>query len=111
MLLFNRKCLYELLLIGCFSLQVGDCRLERRKLIQTKVNSSFRILIFRFCFFGANKFSFSDFRVNYFGLVLAVKSQAPDKAPAKNGSSFNQLLGIKGASQETVSPRNLFVFY
>nr|AFK36559.1 unknown [Lotus japonicus] len=30
-----------------------------------------------------------------------VKSQAPDKAPAKNGSAFNQLLGIKGASQET----------
>ncbi|XP_019414192.1 PREDICTED: chlorophyll synthase, chloroplastic-like isoform X1 [Lupinus angustifolius] len=31
----------------------------------------------------------------------AVKSQAPDKAPGKNGSSFNQLLGIKGAAQET----------
>uniref|UniRef100_A0A2N9I229 Chlorophyll synthase n=1 Tax=Fagus sylvatica TaxID=28930 RepID=A0A2N9I229_FAGSY len=31
-----------------------------------------------------------------------VKSQAPDKAPAAGGgSSFNQLLGIKGASQET----------
>ncbi|KAF3448162.1 hypothetical protein FNV43_RR08873 [Rhamnella rubrinervis] len=30
-----------------------------------------------------------------------VKSQAPDKAPASNGSSFNQLLGIKGAAQET----------
>ncbi|XP_019414193.1 PREDICTED: chlorophyll synthase, chloroplastic-like isoform X2 [Lupinus angustifolius] len=30
-----------------------------------------------------------------------VKSQAPDKAPGKNGSSFNQLLGIKGAAQET----------
>ncbi|TYK29243.1 chlorophyll synthase [Cucumis melo var. makuwa] len=30
-----------------------------------------------------------------------VKSQAPDKAPASGGSSFNQLLGIKGAAQET----------
>lgn len=30
-----------------------------------------------------------------------VKSQAPEKAPATNGSSFNQLLGIKGAAQET----------
>ncbi|CAK8541971.1 unnamed protein product [Lathyrus sativus] len=30
-----------------------------------------------------------------------VKSEAPDTAPAKNGSSFNQLLGIKGASQES----------
>ncbi|OMO85007.1 UbiA prenyltransferase family [Corchorus capsularis] len=31
-----------------------------------------------------------------------VKSKAPDKAPASNGgSSFNQLLGIKGAAQET----------
>lgn len=32
-----------------------------------------------------------------------VQSQAPNKAPANGGSSFNQLLGIKGASQETVS--------
>ncbi|CAN1820480.1 Chlorophyll synthase, chloroplastic, partial [Linum perenne] len=30
-----------------------------------------------------------------------VKPQAPDKAPAGSGSSFNQLLGIKGAAQET----------
>ncbi|XP_042513080.1 chlorophyll synthase, chloroplastic [Macadamia integrifolia] len=30
-----------------------------------------------------------------------VKSQAPDKAPAADGSSINQLLGIKGAAQET----------
>ncbi|KAK4771299.1 hypothetical protein SAY87_031831 [Trapa incisa] len=30
-----------------------------------------------------------------------VQSQVPNKAPAKGGSSFNQLLGIKGASQET----------
>ncbi|EOY07152.1 UbiA prenyltransferase family protein isoform 2 [Theobroma cacao] len=30
-----------------------------------------------------------------------VKSKAPDKAPAGGGSSFNQLLGIKGAAQET----------
>lgn len=34
---------------------------------------------------------------------FAVKSTAPDKAPSGNGSSFNQLLGIKGAAQETVS--------
>lgn len=38
--------------------------------------------------------------------MTAVKSQAPDKAPA-GGSSINQLLGIKGASQETVI---LFIF-
>ncbi|CAN6724166.1 unnamed protein product [Malus baccata var. baccata] len=31
----------------------------------------------------------------------AVESSVPDKAPAKAGSSVNQLLGIKGASQET----------
>ncbi|CAO2827094.1 unnamed protein product [Amaranthus hypochondriacus] len=30
-----------------------------------------------------------------------VKAQVPDKAPSKDGSSFNQLLGIKGAAQET----------
>ncbi|CAI0426261.1 unnamed protein product [Linum tenue] len=30
-----------------------------------------------------------------------VKPQVPDKAPAGGGSSFNQLLGIKGAAQET----------
>ncbi|GAV73573.1 Peptidase_M24 domain-containing protein/UbiA domain-containing protein [Cephalotus follicularis] len=30
-----------------------------------------------------------------------VKAQAPDKAQAGGGSSFNQLLGIKGAAQET----------
>ncbi|XVF76844.1 hypothetical protein PTKIN_Ptkin13bG0299600 [Pterospermum kingtungense] len=30
-----------------------------------------------------------------------VKSKAPDKAPNDGGSSFNQLLGIKGAAQET----------
>lgn len=36
------------------------------------------------------------------GLCLgAVKPEAPEKAPG-NGSSFNQLLGIKGAKQETV---------
>lgn len=34
---------------------------------------------------------------------MVVKSQAPDKAPAASGSSFNQLLGIKGAAQESVS--------
>ncbi|XLT42514.1 hypothetical protein HN873_035118, partial [Arachis hypogaea] len=30
-----------------------------------------------------------------------VKSQAPDKAPSKDGSSINKLLGIKGAAQES----------
>lgn len=30
-----------------------------------------------------------------------VKAQVPDKAPSKEGSNFNQLLGIKGAAQET----------
>ena len=33
---------------------------------------------------------------------MAVEAQVPDKAPSKDGSSFNQLLGIKGAAQETV---------
>jgi len=33
---------------------------------------------------------------------VTVKARAPDKAPAKDGSSINQLLGIKGAAQETV---------
>ncbi|RWW79326.1 hypothetical protein BHE74_00012395 [Ensete ventricosum] len=35
-----------------------------------------------------------------------IKAGAPEKAPASSdagGSSFNQLLGIKGAAQETVS--------
>ncbi|XP_039683903.1 chlorophyll synthase, chloroplastic [Medicago truncatula] len=45
-----------------------------------------------------------------FLVVLAVKSEAPDKAPAKNGSSFNQLLGIKGAAQESVSELQLYCF-
>ncbi|XP_059668015.1 chlorophyll synthase, chloroplastic isoform X1 [Cornus florida] len=31
----------------------------------------------------------------------AVNAQAPDKAPVGGGSSFNQLLGIKGAKQES----------
>ncbi|XLS57762.1 hypothetical protein HN51_007517, partial [Arachis hypogaea] len=30
-----------------------------------------------------------------------VKSQAPDKALSKHGSSINKLLGIKGAAQES----------
>nr|GMC97645.1 chlorophyll synthase, chloroplastic [Ipomoea batatas] len=30
-----------------------------------------------------------------------VKATAPDRAPASGGSSFNQILGIKGAKQET----------
>jgi len=38
-------------------------------------------------------------------MYLAVNPQVPGKAPAKEGSSFNQLLGIKGAAQETVSLR------
>lgn len=36
-------------------------------------------------------------------ICVAVKAKAPDKAPAGSGSSFNQILGIKGAKQETVS--------
>lgn len=43
-------------------------------------------------------------------VYLAVKSKAPDKAPAGGGSSFNQLLGIKGASQETVIPLYTHLF-
>ena len=37
------------------------------------------------------------------GFLCAAKPKAPEKAPAAGGSSFNQLLGIKGAKQETVS--------
>ncbi|KAG6437071.1 hypothetical protein SASPL_101980 [Salvia splendens] len=37
-----------------------------------------------------------------------VGAKVPDKAPADKGSSFNQILGIKGAKQETVS---LFMSY
>lgn len=40
---------------------------------------------------------------SYCEICSAVKAQAPDKAPAPSGSSFNQILGIKGAKQETVS--------
>ena len=36
-------------------------------------------------------------------VFVGVKPTAPDKAPASNSSSINQLLGIKGAAQETVS--------
>lgn len=39
-------------------------------------------------------------------LCLAAKPSAPDTAPAAaagNGANINQLLGIKGAKQETVS--------
>jgi hypothetical protein len=39
------------------------------------------------------------------GLGCAAKPKAPEKAPPPaDGSSFNQLLGIRGAKQETVSP-------
>lgn len=38
---------------------------------------------------------------------LAVKAKAPEKAPAASGSGFNQILGIKGAKQETV---RVFIF-
>ena len=41
-------------------------------------------------------------------LIWAIQSQAPGAAPSKDGSSFNQLLGIKGAAQETVSLPQLF---
>lgn len=44
-------------------------------------------------------------------VCFAVKSQAPDKAPASNGSSFNQLLGIKGAAQESVSHASFIYFH
>ena len=41
------------------------------------------------------------------GFHCAAKPKAPEKAPAAGGSSFNQLLGIKGAKQETVRPHRL----
>jgi hypothetical protein len=40
----------------------------------------------------------------FVGYAAQAKGKAPDKAPAASGSSFNQLLGIKGAKQESVSP-------
>ncbi|KAM1138348.1 hypothetical protein ACFX14_036137 [Malus domestica] len=36
--------------------------------------------------------------------------RVPDKAPAKGGSSFNQLLGIKGPSKKTVCRCSLYEF-
>ncbi|KAG5099535.1 hypothetical protein JHK82_044587 [Glycine max] len=36
-----------------------------------------------------------------FSVSFSIQSQAPGAAPSKDGSSFNQLLGIKGAAQET----------
>lgn len=41
--------------------------------------------------------------IDLISLCVAVKAKAPDKAPADKGSSINQILGIKGAKQETVS--------
>lgn len=38
-----------------------------------------------------------------FGWCVVVGAKVPDKAPADKGSSINQILGIKGAKQETVS--------
>lgn len=38
-----------------------------------------------------------------FGCCVVVGAKVPDKAPADKGSSINQILGIKGAKQETVS--------
>ncbi|KAG5553091.1 hypothetical protein RHGRI_011079 [Rhododendron griersonianum] len=41
---------------------------------------------------------------------LVAKAPAQEKAPLAGGSSFNQILGIKGAKQETVSHPSLFLF-
>ena len=57
-----------------------------------------KIIIYITLFFQLVFFFF----IWYICVLLAVKSKAPDKAPAGGGSSFNQLLGIKGAAQETV---------
>ncbi|KAK1284250.1 hypothetical protein QJS10_CPB21g01304 [Acorus calamus] len=43
----------------------------------------------------------SQNRLFYARVSLSMNSQIPDKAPTSGGSSFNQLLGIKGAKQET----------
>ena len=43
--------------------------------------------------------------------VVAVKPQVPEKAPAGSGSGFNQILGIKGAKQETVRPLHFCFMY
>ncbi|GAB2278170.1 hypothetical protein Dimus_012864 [Dionaea muscipula] len=40
----------------------------------------------------------------------AMKPQAPDKALSKDGSSINQLLGIKGAAQETEQRNKKYYF-
>lgn len=42
---------------------------------------------------------------------ITVKAKAPEKAPASSGSGFNQILGIKGAKQETVIFLFLFINY
>jgi hypothetical protein len=43
---------------------------------------------------------------------IAAKPQAPDTAPDSGGggSSFNQLLGIKGAAKETVRTQCPYLF-
>ncbi|KAI8559420.1 hypothetical protein RHMOL_Rhmol04G0172500 [Rhododendron molle] len=38
------------------------------------------------------------------------KAPAQEKAPLAGGSSFNQILGTKGAKQEKVSHPSLFLF-
>lgn len=72
----------------------------RRRLIRIKVYSRFGYSEF------FAKFSV-QFKLSCFEPPMAVKSQTPEKAPA-GGSSINQLLGIKGASQETVILKNKF---
>lgn len=47
--------------------------------------------------------------IDLISLCVAVKAKAPDKAPADKGSSINQILGIKGAKQETVSHHFFFL--
>lgn len=43
--------------------------------------------------------------------VFTVKPQAIDTAPVGSGSSFNQILGIRGAKQETVSRHSAMSVY
>ena len=131
--------LFILVTTDCSFFQEGDYRLLPLKLTRMKVFHAFFFFFFRFASFlmwtrgilwilqcrflktlETIKFEllylfffFSWFSAYlYFAYSLwSVKSQAPDKAPASGGSSFNQLLGIKGAALETVSYHVLSLFF
>jgi hypothetical protein len=71
-------------------------------------SSSFRSTRRAVCVCRSQLVPFSD--AYLVGCAAKAKGKVPDKAPAASGSSFNQLLGIKGAKQESVSPPPFHLF-